>query len=130
MQSDDIDRSAASTASDGGSSNGSKLEGFRLRPGLAMSQDGRNWARIEAGHHTGALFDVGVPGEWDELFIGAPQVGEELNVTADGCSGIGAACPNKGEDKHGWVVLCGLLPAGNVYARMCACQWFLLRATH
>eukprot|EP00955_Chlamydomonas_euryale_P008075 85537-Chlamydomonas_euryale.AAC.1 len=22
-------------------------EGFRTRPGLAMSQDGRNWARIE-----------------------------------------------------------------------------------
>lgn len=39
-----------------------------------MSQDGRNWARIEAEHHTGALFDVGAPGEWDELFIGAPQV--------------------------------------------------------
>ena len=46
-----------------------------LRPGLAMSQDGRNWARIEADHHSGALFDVGQPGEWDELFIGGPQVG-------------------------------------------------------
>ena len=49
-------------------------EGVTLRPGLAMSQDGRNWARIEADHHTGALFDVGAPGEWDSLFIGAPQV--------------------------------------------------------
>lgn len=38
-------------------------------------QDGRNWARIEAEHHTGALFDVGGEGEWDELFIGGPQVG-------------------------------------------------------
>ncbi len=38
------------------------------------SQDGRNWARIEAEHHTGALFDVGSEGEWDELFIGGPQV--------------------------------------------------------
>lgn len=54
---------------------GSSMEGLRLRPGLAMSQDGRNWARIEADHHTGALFDVGAEGEWDELFIGAPQVG-------------------------------------------------------
>lgn len=53
---------------------GSDLEGLRLRPGLAMSQDGRNWARIEAEHHSGALFDVGQPGEWDELFIGGPQV--------------------------------------------------------
>lgn len=49
-------------------------EGLRLRPGLAMSQDGRNFARIEGAHHSGALFDVGGPGEWDELFIGAPQV--------------------------------------------------------
>jgi hypothetical protein len=39
-----------------------------------MSQDGRNWARIEGSHHTGALFDVGGDGEWDQLFIGSPQV--------------------------------------------------------
>jgi predicted GH43/DUF377 family glycosyl hydrolase len=51
-----------------------EIEGLKLRPGLAMSQDGRNWARIEAEHHTGALFDVGESGEWDELFIAAPQV--------------------------------------------------------
>lgn len=38
------------------------------------SQDGRNWARIEGEHHSGGLFDVGGPGSWDELFIGAPQV--------------------------------------------------------
>lgn len=49
-------------------------EGVRLRPGLAMSQDGRNFARIEADHYTGALFDVGQEGEWDSLFIGSPQV--------------------------------------------------------
>ena len=39
-----------------------------------MSQDGRNWARIEGPHHTGALFDVGAEGEWDQLYIGSPQV--------------------------------------------------------
>jgi hypothetical protein len=50
------------------------MEGLRARPGLAMSQDGRNFARIEGDHHTGALFDVGAPGEFDELFIAAPQV--------------------------------------------------------
>lgn len=37
-------------------------------------QDGRNWARIEADHHTHALFDVGAAGEWDSTFIGHPQV--------------------------------------------------------
>ena len=51
-----------------------RLEGLRVRPGLAMSQDGRNFARIEGEHHTGALFDVGEPGEFDELFIASPQV--------------------------------------------------------
>lgn len=39
-----------------------------------MSQDGLNWARIEGEHHTGALLDVGEPGEWDELLIASPQV--------------------------------------------------------
>ncbi len=39
-----------------------------------MSQDGRNWARIEADHHTGALFDAGEPQDWDECLNGAPQV--------------------------------------------------------
>lgn len=47
----------------------------RMRPGLAMSQDGLNWARIEGEHHTGALLDVGEEGDWDELFIANPQVG-------------------------------------------------------
>ena len=46
----------------------------RTRIGLAMSQDGRNWARIEADHHTGALFDAGEPQDWDECLNGAPQV--------------------------------------------------------
>ncbi|KAK6931262.1 hypothetical protein RJ641_003055 [Dillenia turbinata] len=43
-------------------------------PGLAISQDGRHWARIEGEHHTGALFDVGSQGEWDSLFISSPRV--------------------------------------------------------
>ena len=46
----------------------------RARPGLAMSQDGRNWARIEGPHHTGALFDVGQDGEPDATFAASPQV--------------------------------------------------------
>ncbi|EFJ53217.1 hypothetical protein VOLCADRAFT_86273 [Volvox carteri f. nagariensis] len=58
------------------------VEGLRLRPGLAMSQvtdvaleDGRNWARIEADHHTGALFEVGTAqGEAALLFNGSMQV--------------------------------------------------------
>jgi hypothetical protein len=46
----------------------------RGRAGLALSQDGKNWARMEAAHHTAAVLDAGAPGEWDEAFIGSPQV--------------------------------------------------------
>ena len=41
---------------------------------MAMSQDGRNWARIEGAHHTGALFDAGKQGEVDSTFAAGPQV--------------------------------------------------------
>ncbi|KAA8532958.1 hypothetical protein F0562_032925 [Nyssa sinensis] len=47
---------------------------FKSLPGLACSQDGRHWARIEGDHHSGALFDVGSETEWDSLFIAAPKV--------------------------------------------------------
>lgn len=47
---------------------------YKSLPGLAMSQDGRHWARIEGEHHSGALFDVGSEGDWDSLFIASPQV--------------------------------------------------------
>ena len=72
--SDEGDAGVPSTSVSGSSGGATLVEGLRTRPGLAFSQDGRNWARIEAGHHTGALFDVGEAGQWDELFVGAPQV--------------------------------------------------------
>ncbi|KAK9799010.1 hypothetical protein WJX73_003754 [Symbiochloris irregularis] len=58
------------------------IEGIRTRPGLAMSQDARHWARIEGGHHTGALFDAGKEGsdEWDAAFVGSPQVTGRLDA--------------------------------------------------
>ncbi|GAA0163212.1 hypothetical protein LIER_19129 [Lithospermum erythrorhizon] len=54
--------------------NGGNGKVFKSLPGLAMSQDGRHWARIEGEHHSGALLDVGSNGEWDSLFIASPQV--------------------------------------------------------
>lgn len=51
-----------------------KKEIHKSLPGLAISQDGRYWARIEGEHHSGALFDVGSEKEWDSLFIASPQV--------------------------------------------------------
>lgn len=47
---------------------------FKSLPGLAISQDGRHWARIEGEHHSGALLDVGSDGTWDSTFIGAARV--------------------------------------------------------
>ncbi|CAA7036254.1 unnamed protein product [Microthlaspi erraticum] len=47
---------------------------FRSLPGLAISQDGRHWARIEGEHHSGALFDVGSDKDWDFLYIASPHV--------------------------------------------------------
>lgn len=47
---------------------------YKSLPGLACSQDGRHWARIEGDHHSGALLDVGSGKEWDSLFIAGPQV--------------------------------------------------------
>lgn len=56
-----------------GGSNG-KVKVFKSLPGLAISQDGRHWARIEGEHHSGALIDVGSEREWDSLFISSPHV--------------------------------------------------------
>ncbi|KAK4263490.1 hypothetical protein QN277_028889 [Acacia crassicarpa] len=47
---------------------------FRSFPGLACSQDGRHWARMEGDHHSGAVLDVGTGNDWDSLFIAAPNV--------------------------------------------------------
>ena len=44
------------------------------RPGLCLSQDGRNWARVEGEHHSGALFDVGEEEAWDASGVRDPKV--------------------------------------------------------
>ena len=80
---------ASSLSSSTAPAAGPLYEGLRLRPGLAMSQDGRNWARIEADHHSGALFDVGKPGEWDAAFIGTPQVGARGGAREEGLWPVG-----------------------------------------
>jgi len=51
-----------------------KETGRRMRIGLALSQDGLNFARIEGEHYTHAVFDFGKEGEWDALGASAPQV--------------------------------------------------------
>ncbi|KAL6288167.1 hypothetical protein ACE6H2_012557 [Prunus campanulata] len=36
-------------------------------PGLACSQDGRNWARIEGNLHSGALLMLDIIQRWDQV---------------------------------------------------------------
>ncbi|KAL6596249.1 hypothetical protein ACP70R_047613 [Stipagrostis hirtigluma subsp. patula] len=47
-------------------------------PGLAISQDGRHWARIEGDHHSGALLGVGEeeeePQGWEARCMASPKV--------------------------------------------------------
>ncbi|XP_068641284.1 uncharacterized protein [Aristolochia californica] len=89
-------------------------------PGLAISQDGRHWARIEGEHHTGALFDVGAGGKWDSLFIAAPRV--VFHRTGDlrmyyhswdastGCFSIGMA---RSRDGIRWIKLGKIMGGGS-----------------
>eukprot|EP00240_Pyramimonas_obovata_P001687 CAMPEP_0118924826 /NCGR_PEP_ID=MMETSP1169-20130426/2779_1 /TAXON_ID=36882 /ORGANISM="Pyramimonas obovata, Strain CCMP722" /LENGTH=474 /DNA_ID=CAMNT_0006865963 /DNA_START=58 /DNA_END=1482 /DNA_ORIENTATION=+ len=85
---------------------GAVSEGLRRRPGLALSQDGINFARIESDHYTGALFDFGKEGEWDALGCANPQVvslgKDKLRMYYDGAetpntpSSIGMATSESG----------------------------------
>eukprot|EP00904_Undaria_pinnatifida_P003951 jgi/Undpi1/13557/HiC_scaffold_8.g03216.m1 len=61
------------TTSGGGGGN-APPKGVRLRIGVALSQDGVNWCRVEGEHSSGACIDVGGDGEWDRLFVGWPVV--------------------------------------------------------
>ncbi|XAR55970.1 hypothetical protein NMG60_11036235 [Bertholletia excelsa] len=84
--------------------------GRKMLPGVACSQDGRHWVRIEGDHHSGALLDVGPEDDWDSSFIASSKVvvhGEEdlrmyyhsLDVQ-NGCYAIGFA---RSRDGVRWV---------------------------
>ncbi|CAM9208355.1 unnamed protein product [Phaeothamnion confervicola] len=49
-------------------------KGVRMKIGVAVSQDGLNWSRLEGEHADGSCIDVGPPGNWDSLFVGWPTV--------------------------------------------------------
>ena len=59
---------------DHGAAAGAAAATTTTRPGLAFSQDGRNWARFEGEHHTGAVFDRGEDGAWDARGVRDPKV--------------------------------------------------------
>ncbi|XP_047320161.1 uncharacterized protein LOC124924129 [Impatiens glandulifera] len=92
---------------------------YKSLPGLAMSQDGRHWARIEGEHHSGALFDVGSNGEWDSMFIASPQVifhaSGDLRMyyhTFDAANGSFAVGMARSRDGIKWVKLGRILGRG------------------
>ncbi|KAG6508844.1 uncharacterized protein LOC121982181 [Zingiber officinale] len=88
-------------------------------PGLAISQDGRYWARIEGEHHSGALFEIGSAGEWDSSFVESPKLvyhgREDLRMyyhsfdQANRCYAIGIA---RSRDGIRWVKLGQVLGCG------------------
>ncbi|KDP41232.1 hypothetical protein JCGZ_15639 [Jatropha curcas] len=88
-------------------------------PGLACSQDGRHWARIEGDYHSGALLDVGSSKEWDSLFISSPRVvihqNDDLRMyyhsfdVENGCFCIGIA---RSRDGIRWVKLGKIMGKG------------------
>lgn len=91
----------------------------RTRPGLTMSHDGRNWARIEGDHYSGSLFDVGGEGEWDSLFIADPHVyylnADDLRLyyhsfdAETGCFSVGYA---RSRDAMKWIKFGKILGGG------------------
>ncbi|KAF3784583.1 hypothetical protein EJ110_NYTH24138 [Nymphaea thermarum] len=92
---------------------------YKSLPGLAISQDGRHWARIEGEHHSGALFDVGDEGEWDSSFIAAPQVvghsGDDLRMyyhSFDLRSGVFCVGVARSRDGIRWVKLGKIMGGG------------------
>lgn len=59
---------------DGPSSPYHPLKGTRMEIGLAVSQDGAHWSRVEGPSAFGAILEAGKPGEIDEEFVGWPNV--------------------------------------------------------
>lgn len=58
-----------------GEKGGDAVQGRRSRIGVALSQDGRNWARVEGPHHTGAVLWGGEKdGDFDARGVFAPRV--------------------------------------------------------
>ncbi|CAM9333272.1 unnamed protein product [Choristocarpus tenellus] len=70
----DVEKEFGLTKSPRSGSDASTSKGVRMRIGMALSQDGVNWSRVEGEHPSGCCLDVGDKGEWDELFVGWPIV--------------------------------------------------------
>ena len=51
----------------------SRVKGFNMRPGCAISRDGLNWIRL-VGPYRGALLDIGKEDDFDAILCGWPRV--------------------------------------------------------
>jgi predicted GH43/DUF377 family glycosyl hydrolase len=67
------------------------VKGSKLRIGVAISQDGINWSRVEGEHADGSVIACGQPGEFDESLVSHPNVitykGSEFRMYYTGGSG-------------------------------------------
>eukprot|EP00617_Octactis_speculum_P026771 CAMPEP_0185771412 /NCGR_PEP_ID=MMETSP1174-20130828/64288_1 /TAXON_ID=35687 /ORGANISM="Dictyocha speculum, Strain CCMP1381" /LENGTH=460 /DNA_ID=CAMNT_0028457281 /DNA_START=23 /DNA_END=1405 /DNA_ORIENTATION=- len=69
-----LEGSSSSKEEDDADAEAPTLTGMEVRIGVAISQDGINWSRVEGEHASGAVLDVGKEGEFDHLMVGWPQV--------------------------------------------------------
>ena len=53
-----------------------KMRGMKMEIGVAVSQDGSHWSRVEGPSARGAIVEVGSKDEFDSAFIGWPNVME------------------------------------------------------
>lgn len=69
-----FERRPLSDLATSGQKSDAEVVGMNLRIGMAVSQDGLHWSRLEGEHANNAVLDVGKEGDFDELLVGWPQV--------------------------------------------------------
>jgi predicted GH43/DUF377 family glycosyl hydrolase len=57
-----------------GENNSKEIRGMKMEIGLAVSQDGLHWSRVEGPSPHGAVLEIGKEGEFDNIFVINPTV--------------------------------------------------------
>ena len=61
----------------------SNIRGIKMEIGVAVSQDGAHWSRVEGDSPYGAILEVGKSGDFDQQFVGWPcvlEIGKEYRM--------------------------------------------------
>ena len=59
-----------------------EIKGVKMEIGVAVSQDGVHWSKVEGDGAYSSILEVGGPGEFDNQFVGWPHVMEDENSPA------------------------------------------------